>query len=36
MENTVIPAVTLLLETALAFFFALWAINRVDLATGEA
>jgi ABC-type transport system involved in multi-copper enzyme maturation permease subunit len=35
MANGVVPMVVLVLETALAFFFALWAFNRADLAGGE-
>jgi ABC-type transport system involved in multi-copper enzyme maturation permease subunit len=34
-ENAVVPMVVLVLEMALAFFLALWALNRADLAGGE-
>jgi len=32
--NAVVPLVVLVLEATLAFFFALWAINRAELAGG--
>ena len=35
LANSVVPMVVLVLETALAFFFALWSFNRSDLAGGE-
>lgn len=35
MESSVVPVVVLALETAMAFFLALWALNRADLAGAE-
>ncbi|MEW6752029.1 MAG: ABC transporter permease subunit [Candidatus Latescibacterota bacterium] len=32
LANAAVPAIVLVLETALTFFFALWALNRADLA----
>ena len=36
VSGAVTPAVVLLVETALAFLLALWAINRADLVGGGA
>lgn len=35
VANGAVPAIALVLETALAFLFALWAFNRADLASAE-